>query len=144
MTHVPYKGGAPMIQDLLGGQINIAFVAAPTNVQHVKAGKLKPLAVGPLKRMAQFPEVPALSETLPGFEASSWVGLLAPAATPAPILELIHKEFTAAVADPDVRAKLEGQGFEIINSSSGDFAAFVKAESDKLGKVIRDNNVKVE
>jgi tripartite-type tricarboxylate transporter receptor subunit TctC len=144
MTHVPYKGGAPMIQDLLGGQINIAFVAAPTNVQHVKSGKLKVLAVGPAKRMAQFPDVPTLGETLPGFEASSWVGLLAPAATPADVLAQIHKLYTAAVADADVKAKLEGQGFEIVNSSSADFAAFVKAESEKLGKVIKDNNVKVE
>ena len=144
MTHVPYKGGAPMIQDLLGGQINIAFVAAPTNLQHVKSGKLRPLAVGPLKRMPQMSDVPTLAETLPGFEAASWVGLLAPAGTPVDMVQQIQKAYTAAVADPDVKAKLEAQGFEIINSSSADFAAFAQAESEKLGKVIKDNKVKVD
>jgi tripartite-type tricarboxylate transporter receptor subunit TctC len=144
MTHVPYKGGAPMIQDLLGGQINISFVAAPTNLQHVKAGRMRPLAVGPANRMAQMPDVPTLSESLPGFEASSWVGLVAPAATPTAILGEIHKAYVAAITDAEVKAKLEGQGFEIVVSSAADFTAFVKSESDKLGKVIKDNNVKID
>ena len=133
-----------MIQDLLGDQINIAFLAAPTNLQHVKAGKIKALAAGPAKRLAVLPDTPALAESMPGFEASSWVGLLAPAGTPQPILAQLHKEYLAVLADPEVKAKLEGQGFEIIASAPDAFLVFVKSESEKLGKVIKDNNVKVE
>ena len=144
MTHVPYKGGAPMIQDLLGGQINIAFLAAPTNLQHFKSGKLKPLAAGPAKRWGPLPNVPSLAETMPGFEAASWVGLLVPAATPAAIQEQLHKEYAGVLADPELKAKLEAQGFEIVASSQQAFLAFVKAEAEKLGKVITDNKVKVD
>ena len=95
-------------------------------------------------RMAQLPDLPAVAETLPGFEAASWVGIVAPAGTPPPILARVHKEFTAALAEKEVADKLIGQGFDIVASSTAEFLGFAKAESERLGKVIADNGIKVE
>lgn len=144
MTHVPYKGGAPMMQDLIAGQIDVMFVSAPQAIPQVKAGRIKSLAIGSLKRIGQLPETPAVAETLAGFEAASWVGVVAPAGTPAPIVARLHKELTAALGDKDVADKLISQGFQLIASSRAEFLDFVRAESDRLGKVIADNGVKVE
>ena len=144
MLHVPYKGGAPMMQDLVAGQINVMFVSAPQAIPQVKAGRIRPLAVGSLTRMAQLPETPTLDETLKGFEAASWVGLVAPAATPAAIVARVHQVFVAALADAEVRGRLIGQGFDIVGSSPQQFDRFVRVESDRLGKVIRDNAIVVE
>ena len=144
MLHVPYKGGAPMMQELIAGGINIMFVSAPQAIPQAKAGRIRALAVGSLKRMAQLPDTPALAETLAGFEAASWVGLVAPAATPAPILARLHQVFSGALADPDVNGRLTAQGFDIVGSSPAAFDRFVHEESDRLGKVIRDNAIVVE
>ena len=144
MVHVPYKGGAPMMQDLVAGQIDVMFVSAPQAIPQVKAGRIKPLAIGSLKRIGQLPEVPAVAETLPGFEAASWVGVVAPAGTPAAIVARLHKELTAALQEKDVADKLVGQGFDLIGSTPAEFLAFARAESDRLGKVIIDNAIKVE
>ena len=144
MVHVPYKGGAPMMQDLVAGQIDTMFVSAPQAIPQIKAGRIRPLATGSLMRMAQLPDLPAVAETLPGFEAASWVGIVAPAGTPPPILARVHKEFTAALAEKEVADKLIGQGFDIVASSTAEFLGFAKAESERLGKVIADNGIKVE
>ncbi len=144
MVHVPYKGGAPMMQDLIAGQIDVMFVSAPQAIPQVKAGRIKPLAIGSLKRMQQLSDTPAVAETLAGFEAASWVGVVAPAGTPAPIIARLHKDLTATLADPDVSSKLISQGFDLVGSTPAEFLAFVKVESDRLGKVVRDNNIKVE
>ena len=144
MLHVPYKGGAPMMQDLVAGQINIMFVSAPQAIPQVKAGRIKALAAGSLKRMAQLPATPTLDETLKGFEAASWVGLVAPAATPPAILARVQQVFVGALGDAEIRGRLIGQGFDIVGSSPQEFDHFVRAESDRLGKVIRDNAIVVE
>jgi tripartite-type tricarboxylate transporter receptor subunit TctC len=144
VVHVPYKGGAPMMQDLVAGQIDVMLVSAPQAIPQVNAGRIKALAIGSGKRIAQLPATPAIAEALPGYEAASWVGVLAPAGTPRPILDRLHREFTAALADQEIAGKLSGQGFEIVASTPQDFLAFVRAESDRLGKLIRDNNIQVE
>jgi tripartite-type tricarboxylate transporter receptor subunit TctC len=144
MLHIPYKGGAPAMTDLLGGQINVMIVSAWQTLPHIKAGKLKGLAVGSKQRMAQLPDVPTFSETVPGFEGSSWTGLVAPARTPAAITGRLQREVAKALALPDVREKLQGQGFEIVGSTPQEFAGFVAAESDKWGKVIRELGLKAE
>ena len=144
MLHIPYKGGAPAMTDLLGGQVNVMIVSAWQTIPHIKAGKLKGLAVGSKQRMTQLPEVPVFAETLPGFEASSWMGLVAPARTPAAIVARLHREAVKALAAPEVREKLTSQGFEIVGSAPPAFAAFVAAESDKWGKVVRDYAVRVD
>ena len=144
MLHIPYKGGAPAITDLLGGQVNVMIVSAWQTIPHIKSGKLKGLAVGSKQRMTQLPEVPTFAETLPGFEAGSWMGLVAPTRTPAAIVARLHREAVKALAAPEVREKLTAQGFEIVGSAPPAFAAFVAAESDKWSKVVRDHAIRVE
>jgi tripartite-type tricarboxylate transporter receptor subunit TctC len=130
--------------DLLGGQVNVMIVSAWQTIPHIKAGKLKGFAVGSKQRMTQLPDVPTFGETLPGFEGASWTGLVAPAKTPAPVIARLHQEVVKALANPDVRDKLTGQGFEIVGSSPQEFSSFVAAESEKWGKVIRDLNLRAE
>jgi len=144
MTHVPYKGGAPMMIDLVGGQVNVMFVSAPQAIPQVKAGRIKALAVGGARRIPQLPDAPTVAETLPGFAAQSWVGMLVPAGTPVEIVARLNAEAKKALADPAVRGKLDAQGFDVVGSTPGEFLAFARAESEKWAKVIRDYNIRVE
>jgi len=144
MTHVPYKGGAPLVQAMLGNQVDIAFVSTPLILPHIKSGKVKGIAVGGRNRMAQLPDVPTLAETFPGFELVSWFGILAPAGTPRDAVTRVHREITRALAVPEVNQRLVEGGFEVVGSTPDEFLKFVRGESDKLGKVIRDNAVAVE
>ena len=143
-THVPYKGGGPMVQALLGGQVNIMFISAPLVMQQVKAGKLKPLAVGSRQRIAQLPEVPSLSETYPGISLLAWSGIVGPAGLPREVVGRINREMLRTLADPETRRKLNDAGFDIVGGTPEEFLAFVRAEYDKLGKVIRDNGIQVD
>ena len=111
MIHVPYKGGAPMMIDLVGGQVNVMFVSAPQALPQVKAGRIKALAIGSSKRIAQLPDTPTVAETLPGFVAQSWVGMLLPAGVPKDTVARYAAEAWKALSDPEVRGKLAGQGF---------------------------------
>ena len=144
MTHVPYKGGAPMMIDLVGGQVNVMFVSAPQAIPQVKAGRIKALAIGSAGRIPQLPDTPTVAETLPGFAAQSWVGMLVPAGAPQEVIARYNSEVKKALADPEVRGKLAGQGFDVVGSSSAEFLAFARAESEKWAKVIRDYNIRVE
>jgi len=144
MLHVPYKGGGPLVQAMLGNQVNIAFISTPLILPHIKAGKVKPIAVGGKQRMAVLPDVATLSETFPGFEQVSWFGLLVPMGTPKDVSAKIHGAMAKALAVPEVRQKLIDGGFEMVASSPEEFLRFVRAESDKLGKLIRDSGIKVE
>jgi tripartite-type tricarboxylate transporter receptor subunit TctC len=144
MTHVPYKGGAPMMIDMVGGQVNVMFVSAPQAIPQAKAGRIKALAIGSARRIPQLPDTPTVAESLPGFAAQSWVGMLGPAGTPKDIVARLHAELTKALADPEVRGKLAAQGFDVVGSAPGEFLAFARAESDKWAKVIRDYQVRVE
>ncbi len=144
MTHVPYKGGAPMMIDLVGGQVNVMFVSAPQAIPQVKAGRIKALAIGAARRIPQLPDTPTVAETLPGFAAQSWVGMLVPAGTPKEIVARLHAEAARALADPEVRGKLDGQGFDVVGSTPEEFLAFARAESEKWARVIRDYNIRVE
>jgi tripartite-type tricarboxylate transporter receptor subunit TctC len=144
MTHVPYKGGAPMMIDLVGGQVNVMFVSAPQAIPQVKAGRIKALAIGSASRIAQLPDTPTVAETLPGFAAQSWVGMLVPAGAGKEIVVRYNAEAKKALADPEVRGKLAGQGFDVVGSSPAEFLAFARAESEKWAKVIREHGVRVE
>ena len=144
MTHIPYKGGGPMVQALLGQQVNVAFISTPLVLPHLKSGKVKPIAVGGKQRMAVLPEVATLSETYPGFEQVSWFGLLVPMGTPKEVSGRIHGAMARTLAVPEVRQRLIDGGFEMVASSPEEFLRFVRAESDKLGKLIRDSGIKVE
>ena len=144
MTHVPYSGGGPMVQALLGQQINIAFISTPLILPQIKAGKVKAIAVGGKQRMGVLPDVPTLSETFPGFEQISWFGLLAPTGVPKEVAARIHRDMGRTLQVPEVRQRLIEGGFDMVGSSPDEFLRFVRTESDKLGKVIRDNGIKVE
>ena len=144
MTHVHYKGGGPMIQALLGGQIDIAFVSTPLILPQIKAGKVKAIAVGGKARIAVLPDVPTLSETYPGFEQVSWFGLLTPAGVPREITGKLHREMARTLRVAEVRERLQERGFDVVASSPEEFLRFVRAESDKLGKLIRAHNIFAE
>jgi len=144
MTHVPYKGGAPMMIDLVGGQVNVMFVSAPQAIPQVKAGRIKALAIGAARRIPQLPDTPTVAETLPGFAAQSWVGMLVPAETPKEIVARLNAEAKKALADPQVRGKLSAQGFDVVGNTPEEFLAFARAESEKWSKVIRDYRIRVE
>jgi tripartite-type tricarboxylate transporter receptor subunit TctC len=144
MTQVAYKGGGPMITALLSQEVSIMFFSLPLMVPHIKSGKMKGIAVGSRSRTPQVPDVPTLAETFPGFEFNSWFGILGPAGLPRDVVTRVHRDTVRALQAPEVRARLVGDGFEIVGSTPAEFLKHVRSESDKLGKVIRDNNIKVE
>lgn len=144
MTHVHYKGGGPMIAALLGNQINIAFVSTPLILPQIQAGKVKAIAAGGKQRMAVLPNVPTLAETFPGFEQVSWFGILVPKGTPKEIAARIRAEMGRTLAVPEVKKTLSDRGFDVVAGSPEDFERFVRGESEKLGKLIRDNAIQAE
>jgi tripartite-type tricarboxylate transporter receptor subunit TctC len=144
MTHVHYKGGGPMIQALLGNQIDIAFISTPLILPHIQSGKVKAVAVGGKQRMSVLPDVPTLSETFPGFEQVSWFGLLVPAGVPKDVSGKIRSAMSGALQTPEVKQRLSERGFDVVASSPEEFLRFVRAESDKLGRLIRDNAIQVD
>ena len=141
MTQVSYSGGGPMTQALLSQQINISFFSMPPMVPHIKSGKVKGIAVGSRQRTPQIPEVPTLAETFPGFEVTSWFGVLAPAGTPKDVLARVHGDFVRALQAPEMRDKLTEMGFQVVASTPEEFLRWVRTESDKLGRLIRDSEL---
>jgi len=144
MTHVPYKGGGPLLTDLLGGHVNIVFGTLAFLEPHVRSGKLKAIAVLSKARIAKFPDVPAASETVPGFEAKTWFGLLAPAGTPREIVARIHQEVVRTLADAKVTEHLTSRGLDVVGSTPEAFATFLKQESDASGRLVREAGIKPE
>jgi tripartite-type tricarboxylate transporter receptor subunit TctC len=144
MTQVTYKGGGPIVQAMLGNQVDIAFMSIPLILPHLQAGRAKAIAVGSKQRVAQLPNVPTLAESYPGFELKSWVGLVAPAGLPRHVAARIHRDMTRALEVPEIRQRLADRGYTVLASSPDEFLAFVRSESDKLGKVIRDNKIQAE
>jgi len=144
MTHIPYKGGGPLIQALLGQQVDISFVSTPLILPHLKSGKVKGIATGGKKRLTQMPDIPTFAETFPGMEMVSWFGLLAPVGVPKDITARVRRDMARAMEVPEIRQRLVDGGFDIVASSPEEFLKFVQNESDKLGKLIRDNGIKVE
>ncbi len=140
MVHVPYRGSAPAVTDLLGNQIGIMFDNMPSAIQHVRAGKLVPIAVTTAKRSPELPDVPTIAEAgVPGYEATSWFGMFAPAGTPAPVLAKLNGAIVKVLAEPEVKKKINEQGAETYSETPEQFAAFIKAESQKWGKVVKDS-----
>jgi tripartite-type tricarboxylate transporter receptor subunit TctC len=144
MVHVPYRGNAPAIIDLIAGQVQVLFADTPSSIAHVRAGKLRALAVTTAERSKILPGVPTVSEFLPGFEASNWFGVVAPKSTPPEIIEKLNREMNAALAEPDIKARLADFGVAPLAGSPADFGKFIAAEAAKWSKVIRAANIKVE
>ena len=143
-VHVPYKGSAPGFNDLMGGQVQFGFDAVPIGLQHVKAGRVRAIAATGPKRLSFLPDVPAANETLKGFEVVNWYGIVAPAGTPARAIERLHNEITRAMAIPELREKLIAQGTDPVDSNPKAFGVFMKSESTKWARVIRDANIKAD
>ena len=144
IVHVPYKGMAPAIIDLLGGQIPSGFVTLLPALQHVKGGKLRALAVTTPQRALLLPDVPTLAETLPGFDISQWNAVWAPAGTPKDVLDKLSTEIRRIVQSPDYKARMLEQGSEAIGNSPSELAAFQKAEIDKYRKIAQQANIKAD
>ena len=145
MVHVPYKGSAPALTDLLGNQVGIMFDNLPSVIPHVRSGKLRPLAITTAKRSPELPDVPTIAESgLPGYEATSWFGLLAPAGTPAPVISKLNAAIVKVLAQADVRKRISDQGAEVYSETPEQFAAFIQAEGIKWGKVVRDSGASLD
>ena len=145
MVHVPYKGGAPAMVDLLGGQVELGFSTVATAMGPIKAGRLRALGVTSAKRFELLPDVPAIAEQLPGYEAVSWYGLFAPAGTPAAVVSRLHTDVVSVLETPDVRRRLMESGVIPTSSASPDaFAVYVRADNARWGKLIRANNIRAE
>ncbi|HJY79363.1 MAG TPA: tripartite tricarboxylate transporter substrate binding protein [Burkholderiales bacterium] len=145
MVHVPYKGSAPALADLLGGQVQVMFSTMPPALPHVTAGRLRALAVASLRRSPTAPELPTLDETaLPGFEATTWHGVMVPAGTPNAVVAKLHHDIVAVLRMPDVAERLSAQGAEAIGSSPEELASYIRSETLKWAKVVRESGAKAE
>jgi tripartite-type tricarboxylate transporter receptor subunit TctC len=143
-VHVPYRGGALALIDLLGGQIQAMFVTLPGAIEYIKTGKLRALAVTTAARSEAFPVLPTMAEFVPGFEISAWYGIGAPRHTPEAIIDKLNKEINAALADPDVKARLADLGGSPLALSPAKFRKFISDDTEKWAKIIRTANIKPE
>jgi len=144
MTNIPYKGSAPALTDLIAGTVQVIFDNMPPSLPHIRAGKLRALAVTTATRSEALPEVPTVAETVPGYEASAFYGMSAPKGTPPEIIDKLNQEINAALADPKVKARLAELGGMLTPGSPADFGKLVAAETDKWAKVIKEGGVSLE
>ena len=146
MVHFPYRGSAPALTDLIAGNMNVMFDNLPSALPHIKSGRIKALAVTSHARSAALPNLPTIEEAagLKGFDASSWFGLFAPAGTPRAIVEKVHADVAKALAVPEVRERFIGQGADPVGNSPEQFAAFIRAETEKWTNVVKFSNAKVD
>jgi tripartite-type tricarboxylate transporter receptor subunit TctC len=142
MVHVPYKGGAQLYADMIGGRIPVAFAVLNSAMPLVKSGKLKALAVTNLQRSRIFPEYPPLSDTVPGYEFTIWTGFAVPAATPKDVVQKLSADVLRLAAAPELRPKFNELGYETAPMGAAEFAEFIKAEMQTLGKLMRDAGIK--
>jgi len=144
MVHVPYRGGAPALTDLIAGQVHVMFDNIPTCAEHVKTGKLRGLAVTSTTRSEVLPDLPTVADFLPGYEASAWYGIAAPKNTPAEIIGKLNKDVNAALADPAVKSRFTELGAILLPGSPADFGKLMADETEKWGKVVKFSGAKVD
>jgi tripartite-type tricarboxylate transporter receptor subunit TctC len=144
MVHVPYRGGGPAFNDLLGGQVQVYFPTTVGSIEYIRAGRLRALAVTTATRSDALPDIPTVAEFVPGYEASFWFGVGAPKSTPVEIVEKLNKEINAGLADPRIKARLADLGGMVRAGSPADFEKLLADETEKWGKVIRAANIKAE
>jgi tripartite-type tricarboxylate transporter receptor subunit TctC len=145
LVHVPYRGSTPALVDLMAGQVQVMFDVTPSSLPHIQAGKLRPLAVTTPERMDVLPNVPAMTEFLPGYEAFGWIGFAAPKGTPQAIIDMLNKQVNTVVADPQIKARLRGLGAQVMPPSTpADVAKFIAADTAKWTKVVKFANIKVD
>jgi tripartite-type tricarboxylate transporter receptor subunit TctC len=144
MRHVPYRGSAPALIDLLSGQVQAMFDLLPVSLGHIKAGRLRALAVTTKERSPQLPDLPSISEFLPGYEASTWNGLSAPAATPAAIIDKLNKAVNEALRAPQLKARLADLGAMELIYTPAEYGQLCRDDTQKWGQVIKSANIKIE
>jgi len=144
MIHVPYRGQAPALTDLLGEQVQVVFGTVPAAIEYIKAGKLRALAVTTATRSELLPDVPTVSEAVPGYEASQWYGVGAPKNTPAGIVDQLNMEINAALADAEMKARFADLGCSVLPGSPAEFGQLIAADTEKWAKVIRTANIKAD
>jgi tripartite-type tricarboxylate transporter receptor subunit TctC len=144
MVHVPYRGTPQSITDLLAGQVQLTFTSGVSLLPHVRAKSLRALGVSTLRRLAVEPEIPAIAETLPGFQASAWYGIVAPAGTPEPVVKRLHAEIRKIMATPEIAQRLAAEGAEHWDASPEDFRSYVGAEITRWKRVVEAANIRVE
>jgi tripartite-type tricarboxylate transporter receptor subunit TctC len=142
MTHVPYRGGAPAVTDLLSGQVQLYFGIIASSIEYIRAGKLRALAVTTTARSEALPDIPTVGEFVTGYEVNSWFGIGAPRDTPVGVLDKLHFEIDAGVSDPKMRARLADQGGGAFSSSRAEFGKFIADETEKWAKVIKLSGAK--
>jgi tripartite-type tricarboxylate transporter receptor subunit TctC len=144
LVHVPYRGVAPALTDLLGGQVQVIFTSVASSIEYIRSDKLRPLAVATATRSEALPDIPTVGDFVPGYEASQWYGVGAPRGTPAEVIDTLNKEINAALADPKMKARFADLGGIAIAGSPTDFGKLIADETEKWGKVIRTAKVKAE
>ena len=144
MVHIAYRGDGPAMTDLIGGQVQVGFATMTASIGHIRAGRLRPLAVTTLMRSQALPDIATVNDFVPGYEASSWFGIAAPKATPAAIIDTLNREANAGLADPKIRARLDDMGGMVLAGSPADFGKLIADETEKWAKVIRAANIKAE
>ena len=144
MVHVPYKGNVPSITDLIGGQVGLSFATMPTVLPHVRSGKLRGIAVIGNERAVATPELPTVAETVPGFSVNNWIGLFAPAGTPVDIVNRFNAEVLKVMESPEVQKRMESEGARFTRKSPEEFGQFVRAETVKWAKVLKDAGIQPE
>ena len=144
MAHVPYRGAAPALTGLLAGQVQVYFSPLVASIEHIKVGKLRALAVTTATRSEVLPDIPTLADFIPGYEASTWLGVGTPKSTPAEIVDRLNKEINAALAEPKLKARLAHLGGEVLSGSPADFGRLIGEETEKWAKVIRAANIRAE
>src|SRR5262245_57592972 len=137
MVHVPYRSGAPALTDLIGGQVHVYFGALPVSIEHIRSGRLRALAVTGARRSEVLPDIPTVSDVVPGYEASTWFGVGAPRNTPVEIVERLNKEINAGLADPKLKERLAELGSLTFTGSPSGFAKFISDETAKWAKVVK-------
>jgi tripartite-type tricarboxylate transporter receptor subunit TctC len=144
MVHVPYRSGGPALTDLLGGQVQVMFPATVSSIEHIRAGRLRALAVTTATRSELLPDIPTVAEFLPGYEASNWFGICAPNATPAEIVDKLNKEINASLADPKMKARIVDLGGDVLALSRAEFGKLIAEDTEKWGKVVKSAGIKPE
>jgi tripartite-type tricarboxylate transporter receptor subunit TctC len=144
IVHVPYRGSAPAVADLIGGKVQVLFDNVPSSIEHIRAGKLRALAVTTSYRAAALPDIPTMGEFVPGYEASTWFGIGAPKNTPAEIVDKLNKEINAGLADPKLKGRLADLGATVLAGSPAEFGKLIADETEKWAKVVRFAGIKAE
>jgi tripartite-type tricarboxylate transporter receptor subunit TctC len=144
IVHVPYKGGGPAMQDVIGGHMKIMFSSLIQTTPFIKSGQLRPLGTGGKTRSSVLPDVPTIGETVPGYVAENWWGIAAPAGVPQPVVDKLHTQIAAVLTAPSLKAQFEREGAQTLEMSAAEFAAYIRREIDKWGRVVKEDKIKAQ